>query len=48
MKEIMEHYGLGLLEIVAVAGMVAIVFNCVGTDGVISNIVADFMITICG
>ena len=48
MKEILEHYGLGLLETLGMAGILAIIFNCIGEDGVISDMVARFMLTICG
>lgn len=48
MKEIFEHYGLGLLGMLGMAGILAIIFNCIGSGGIISNIVAEFMLTICG
>lgn len=48
MEEIIEHYGLGALEILAITGVVKIIFSCVGVGGAISNMVANFMITICG
>lgn len=48
MKEIIESYGGVLVEALAVAGTVTIIFNCIGQGGTISEIVAKFMFTICG
>lgn len=48
MKEILEHYGLGLLEMLGMGGILIIIFNCIGNGGVISDVVAKFMFTISG
>ena len=48
MKTIIEHYGLGLLEILVTLRVIAIIFGCVGEDGVVSKIIAEYMLTICG
>ena len=48
MYEIMEQFGMAVLQIAAVVGVVAILFNCVGDGGTLSLIVAEYMKSICG
>ena len=48
MHEIMEQFGMAVLQIAAVVGVVTILFNCVGDGGTLSLIVADYMKSICG
>ena len=48
MHEIMEQFGMAVLQIAAVVGVVAILFNCVGDGGTLSLSVADYMKSICG
>lgn len=48
MTEILEHYGLGLLEMLGMGGILIIIFNSIGNGGIISDMVAEFMLTVCG
>lgn len=48
MTEILEQYGSSLLELIATLAVMVIIFGCVTSGGVISDIVADYMLTICG
>lgn len=48
MNEIMEQFGMAVLQIAAVVGVVAVLFNCVSDNGTLSLIVADYMKSICG
>lgn len=48
MHEIVEHLGIGLLELFAVVGIVAIVVDCIEEGGVLSNIIAGYMQSLCG
>ena len=48
MHEVMEQFGMTVLQIAAVVGVVAVLFNFVGDNGTLSLIVADYMKSICG
>lgn len=48
MHEVMEQFGMAVLQIAAVVGVVAVLFNCVGDGGTLSLIVAEYMKGICG
>ena len=48
MQEIIEHYGLGLLETVGTLGILIIVFSFFGKNGILSESVLAYMQSICG
>lgn len=48
MHEIMEQFGMAVLQMAAVVGVVVVLFNCVGDGGTLSLIVAEYMKGICG
>ena len=48
MHGVMEHYGKGLLELLAVSGTLAIVIACIGNDGVFQNMVINYLFSLCG
>ena len=48
MHEIMEQFGMAVLQMTAVVGVAAVLFNCVGDGGTLSLIVAEYMKSICG
>ena len=48
MHEIMEQFGMAVLQMAAVVGVVAVLFNCLGEGGTLSLIVAEYMKSICG
>ncbi len=48
MYEIMEHFGEGLLELLAVSGTIAIVLSSVGNGGAFQDMVISYLFGICG
>lgn len=48
MRDILEHYGGGLLAILGGAAAFAIYFACIKSGGVIYEIVRSYMASICG
>ena len=48
MQEIMEHYGIALLTIVAVTGAMGMIGSCMDEDGIVRQMVEIFMQSICG
>lgn len=48
MREIIEHMGVGFLEILGVVSIVAVLFRYVSEGGILYKIVADYMQSICG
>ncbi|MBR5566164.1 MAG: hypothetical protein IKW08_08395 [Roseburia sp.] len=48
MQEIMEHYGIALLAVIAVTGAMGMICSCMGADGIVCQIVGIFMQSICG
>ena len=48
MREVIEHYGISLLETMALVCVIFIVVTCYGAGGVISDIVNNYLMTICG
>ena len=43
MKEVMEHYGAGILGVISAVDVIGILMTLFGNDGTLSNIVADYM-----
>ncbi len=48
MHGIIEHYGMGLLELFATAATLAVVTACIKSGGVLFGIVLNYMAGICG
>lgn len=48
MEHVIEHFGVGFLQMISGAMMTALFFALLHHGGTISNIVAVFMGTICG
>lgn len=46
--EILEHYGMGLLELFATAAALAVVVACIRSGGMIYDAVLSYMAGICG
>ncbi len=48
MREIIEHMGVGFLEILGVVSIIAVLFVYLSNGGILYEIVADYMQSICG
>lgn len=48
MREIIEHFGMGLLAVIAVACMMRIYVDLLDEGGIIYQAVSGFMYSICG
>lgn len=48
MKDIVEQFGLGFLQIVGSAFLVALFMSFFRTDGILNEIVKMYMYSICG
>lgn len=48
MEDIIEEFGLGFLQIVAGAALVVILGACFLSEGVVSNMVVNYLYGICG
>lgn len=48
MHDILEHYGIGLLELLATAATLAVIVTCIKSGGVLYGIVLNYMAGICG
>lgn len=48
MKDIMEHFGLGVLHAVAGGLTIAIVISLTQKGGIINSIIINYMSNICG
>lgn len=48
MKEIMEHFGAGLLALITGVAATAIYLSCIRNGGILSGIVAGYMSSLCG
>lgn len=48
MREIIEEFGVGMLELLAVLGMVKIIMQLFGKTGILSAMIAAYMNSICG
>lgn len=48
MKEILEHFGLGFLAVLAVVGMMQIYVALLDEGGILYMAVSSFMQSICG
>lgn len=48
MEKIVEHFGIGLLQILGAAGALAMFFLFLRSGGVIHTAVYNFMSSICG
>ena len=48
MQEIIEHYGMALLEMIAVSLGVVILLECYKQDSVLSNMILGYFRELCG
>ena len=48
MKEVIEHYGMGLLGIISMVLVLTIVFRCYSPNEVIGQMVVNYFIILCG
>ena len=48
MRDVIEHMGIGLLEILGCVCIIKIVMTFVAENGVLYEIVANYMKTLCG
>ena len=48
MREIIEHMGVGFLEILGVVSIITVFFIYLKNDGILYEMMADYMQSICG
>jgi len=48
MREVLEHFGIGFLELVGCAGIVRIIVSFTIEGGIIRTFVVNYMRTLCG
>lgn len=48
MEKIVEHFGLGLLALIAAVLIIMIIVSCLRSGGVLNNIILNYMDSICG
>lgn len=48
MRTVIEHYGMGLVELLAVMLTFIIILGCCIEGGVLSNMVTEYFCMICG
>ena len=48
MRDVLEHYGLGVLGIISLVFELGIIFKSYSSNGLISQVVADYFVILCG